>query len=167
MHHIMTTPCILYQYAFQIGTCISYLKSENTKYTRWTGPQSVKLFIFLLLDLRQPDRKLDGFPIPNSHGLVGNVDWGESLAVVACNFPGLNKALGRELINQSCRAKLCWWYIFKSIWSSRNQSPLVVEDSLFQVLGCTLISFTIVNKENSSSNFVLSLFHVSLFDEYF
>ena len=24
------------------------------------------------------------------NGLVGNVDWGESLAVVACEFPGLN-----------------------------------------------------------------------------
>ena len=45
-------------------------------------------------------------------------------------------------------------------WSSRTQSPLVVEESLFQALGCTFISFTIVNKENPSSNFVLSLFHV-------
>ena len=24
------------------------------------------------------------------NGLVGNVDWGESLVVVACEFPGLN-----------------------------------------------------------------------------
>ena len=31
--------------------------------------------------------------MPNSHGLVGNVDWGESLAVVACEFPGLNMRL--------------------------------------------------------------------------
>ena len=36
-----------------------------------------------------------------------------------------------------------------------------------QVLGCNLNLFTIVNKETSSSNFVLSLFHVSWFDEYF
>ena len=36
------------------------------------------------------DRRPDGFPIPNSHGLVGNVDWGESLTVVTCEFPGLN-----------------------------------------------------------------------------
>ena len=33
---------------------------------------------------------MDGFPIPNNHGLVGNVDWGGSLTVVACEFPGLN-----------------------------------------------------------------------------
>ena len=24
------------------------------------------------------------------NGLVGNVDWGESLTVIACEFPGLN-----------------------------------------------------------------------------
>ena len=34
---------------------------------------------------------MNGFPIPNSHGLVGNVDWGESLTVVACEFMGLNR----------------------------------------------------------------------------
>ena len=28
------------------------------------------------------------------NGIVGNVDWGESLTVVACKFPGLNRALG-------------------------------------------------------------------------
>ena len=33
---------------------------------------------------------MDGFPTPNSHGIVGNIDWGESLAVVAYKFPGLN-----------------------------------------------------------------------------
>ena len=49
-------------------------------------------------------------------------------------------------------------YLQKS-WSSTTQSPLVVEESLSQKLGCTLISFT-DNKENSSSNLVLSLFHV-------
>ena len=44
------------------------------------------------------DCKPDGFPIPNSHGLVGNVDWGESLAVVAYEFPGLNRFLGLAII---------------------------------------------------------------------
>ena len=47
--------------------------------------------IFLLLDLRWPDCKPDEFPIPNSHGLVGNVDWGGSLAVAAYKFPSLNR----------------------------------------------------------------------------
>ena len=32
----------------------------------------------------------DRFPIPNSNGLVRNIYWGESLTVVACDFPGLN-----------------------------------------------------------------------------
>ena len=39
---------------------------------------------------------MDGFPIPNSHGLVGKVDWGESLAVVAYEFPGLNSFCARR-----------------------------------------------------------------------
>ena len=65
------------------------------------------------------------------------------------------------------RAKLCWWNLFRSLWSSGTRNPLVAEESLSQALGCTLISFTIVNKENYSFNFVLSLFHVSWFDEYF
>ena len=42
------------------------------------------------------DRKPDGFPIPKSHGLVGNVDWGESLAVVSYDFPGLNSSGARR-----------------------------------------------------------------------
>ena len=56
-------------------------------------------------------------------------------------------------------------YLQKS-WSIRTQNPLVAEESLFQELGCTLISFTIVNKDNPSSNFVLSLFHVTWFVKY-
>ena len=39
------------------------------------------------------DLKMDGFPIPNSNRLVGNVYWGEFLTVVTCDFLGLNKAL--------------------------------------------------------------------------
>ena len=30
------------------------------------------------------------------NGLVGNVDWGESLTVVACEFPGLNRIGARR-----------------------------------------------------------------------
>ena len=30
------------------------------------------------------------------NGLVGNVDWGESLSVVSCEFPGLNSSGGRR-----------------------------------------------------------------------
>ena len=52
-----------------------------------------KTHLFLLLDLRYPNCKPDGFPTPNSHGLVGNVVWGESLAVVACDFPSHDKGI--------------------------------------------------------------------------
>ena len=48
-----------------------------------------KAFV-LLLDLRYPNHKPDGFPTTNSHGLVGSIDWGESLTIDACEFPGLN-----------------------------------------------------------------------------
>ena len=51
-----------------------------------------KTFV-LLLDLRYLEHKPDGFPTPNSHGLVRNVDWGESLTVVSCEFPGLKTFL--------------------------------------------------------------------------
>ena len=55
-----------------------------------------KTLLFLLLDPWYPDRKPDGFPTPNSHGLVGNVDWGESLVVVAYKFLGFNIFLALE-----------------------------------------------------------------------
>ena len=31
------------------------------------------------------------------NGLVGNVDWGESLTVVSCDFPGLNMTIAIKL----------------------------------------------------------------------
>ena len=64
-------------------------------------------------------------------------------------------------MNHTWRAKLCWWYLFRSLWSSRTQNPLVAEESLFK-----LNSFTIVNKENHYSKCVLNIFHISWFDEY-
>ena len=50
--------------------------------------------------------------------------------------------------------------------SNRTQNHLVAEESLFQALGCNLISFTISNKENPYSKSVMNIFHVSWFDEY-
>ena len=64
------------------------------------------------------------------------------------------------------RAKLCCRCLFRSLWSSGTQNPLVAEESLSQALGCNLNSFTIVNKENPSSKCVLNVFHVLWFDEY-
>ena len=74
--------------------------------------------------------------------------------------------MGRALINHTWRAKLWWWCLLRSLWSSRTQNPLVAEESLFQALGCNLNSLTIVNKENPYSKCVLNVFHVSWFDEY-
>ena len=66
------------------------LKPKTTKIYTVDRAATGKTFVFFYFDLRYPDHKPDRFPIPNSHGLVGNVDWGESLAVVSCEFPGLN-----------------------------------------------------------------------------
>ena len=58
----------------------------------------------------------------------------------------INRRLG-EGINQSIleRKVMLVVYLQKS-WSSRTHNPLVAEESLFQALGCTLISFTILIK---------------------
>ena len=69
-------------------------------------------------------------------------------------------------MNHTWRAKLCWWCLFISLWSSITQNPLVAEKFLSQALGCNMNSFTIVNKENPSSKCVLNVFHVLWFDEY-
>ena len=62
--------------------------SQNTK-TRWAGPQPVKLqFCFLTYGSRTANRMDSLFQTVN--GLVGNVDWGESLTAATCDFPGLN-----------------------------------------------------------------------------
>ena len=39
------------------------------------------------------------------------------------------------------RAKLCWWIVYRSLWSSETQNPLVAEEFLSQTLGCNLNSF--------------------------
>ena len=80
--------------------------------------------------------------------------------------PSINKGLGEGVKHIYLKAKLCWWSLFKSLWSSGTQNPLVAEESLSQELGCNLNSFIIVNKENPSSTCVLNVFHVSWFDEY-
>ena len=68
-------------------------KTKNTKIYTVDRATTGKTFYFCYLTYGSRTTKLDGFPIPNSHGLVGNVDWGESLAIVACEFPGLNTIL--------------------------------------------------------------------------
>ena len=56
------------------------------------------------------------------------------------------------------RENLCWWYIFK-VLEQQNSESFGGRGVL--VSGVGLYSYLIVNKENYSSNIVLSLFHVS------
>ena len=90
MHHIVTAPCILYQPAFYIGTCISYFKSKNTKIYTVDRATTGKTFVFVTLTYgsRIANRMDSLYQIVN--GLVGNIDWGEYLTVVAYEFPSLN-----------------------------------------------------------------------------
>ena len=54
-----------------------------------TGKASV--FVTLTYSSRTANRTDSLYQTVN--GLVGNVDWGESLTVASCEFPGLNTGL--------------------------------------------------------------------------
>ena len=91
MHHIVTTPCILYQSTILDRHLHIILKTNKLKKIHG-GPDHNRLnTLFWLIDLRYLDRKPDGFPIPNNNEIVGNIYWGESLAVVTYDFEGLNR----------------------------------------------------------------------------
>ena len=66
------------------------LKVKKNKIYTVDRAATSKTLYFCYLTYGSRTAKPDGFPIPNSHGLVWNIDWGESLAVVACDFLGLN-----------------------------------------------------------------------------
>ena len=56
-------------------------------------------------------------------------------------FQSINRGLGEGINQSSLERKVMLVVYLQKSWSSRAQSPLVVEDSLSQNLGCTLISF--------------------------
>ena len=104
MHHIVTTPCILHQSTYQIGTCISYLKSKNKIYTVDRAATGKTLcFCFLTYGSRTANRMDSLYQTVN--GIVGNVEWGESLVVVSCEFPGLNSFGARRRASSAWLAK--------------------------------------------------------------
>ena len=51
-----------------------------------------KAFVCVGPTVARPQNRTDSL-YQAINGLVGNVDWGQSLSVVACEFPGLNKFL--------------------------------------------------------------------------
>ena len=52
--------------------------------------QPVKLFVLFYLTYGSQTANQTDSLYQKFNGLVGNVDWGESLTVAACDFPGLN-----------------------------------------------------------------------------
>ena len=55
----------------------------------WAAIGKASVFVTLTYS-RQTANRTDSL-YQTVNGLVGNVDWGESLTVVSCEFPGLNK----------------------------------------------------------------------------
>ena len=53
-----------------------------------------------------------------------------------------NRGLGEGINQSSLESKVMLVVYLQNSWSSRDQSPLVAEESLSQALGCTLVSFT-------------------------
>ena len=52
-----------------------------------------KAFVFVTLTYGSQTANRTDSLYQTVNGLVGNVDWGESLAVAACEFPGLNTSI--------------------------------------------------------------------------
>ena len=69
------------------------------------------------------NHKLDGFPTPNSHVLVGNVDWGESLAIVSCEFHASTVSGARR------RATSAW--LAGEIYFLEVTPPVIVQKAVY------------------------------------
>ena len=54
----------------------------------------------------------------------------------------INRGLGEGINQSSLESKVMLVVYLQKSSSSRTQSPFIVEESLSQALGCTLISFT-------------------------
>ena len=63
-------------------------------------------------------------------------------------------------MNHYWRAKLCWWYIFRSIGEAELRVLWLQRIPCLRSWVVILSHSLIVNKDNSSCNIVLSLFHV-------
>ena len=72
---------------------IIFKSKKNTKIYTVDRAVTGKAFVFVTLTYGSWTANWTDSPIPNSRGLVGNVDWGGSLAVVAYKFPGLNRLI--------------------------------------------------------------------------
>ena len=72
-----------------LGMCIAYIKSKNYKNSVDRAATGKTLcFVTLTYGGRTANQTDSLYQTVN--GIVGNVDWGESLTVAACDFPGPN-----------------------------------------------------------------------------
>ena len=72
----------------------------------------------------------------------------------------INRGLGVGINQSRLERKVMMVVYLQKSWSSRTQSPLVAGNPCLRSWVVLLSHSLIVNKENSSSNLVLSLFHV-------
>ena len=85
----------LYHLALLIRHLHIIRKSKNTKYTVDRSATGKTFVLLLDLTLTYGSRTANWTDSLHQtvNGLVGNVDWGESFAIVACDFLGLNTFL--------------------------------------------------------------------------
>ena len=119
MHHIVTIPSIFSTLHCYLGTCISYIKSKNTKFTLDRAATGKTLcFVTLTYGSRTANRtdSLD----QTVNGLVGNVDWEDFFTVVTYEFPGPNRigtrrrAASAWLAVERCFLRLPYQQIFEA-----------------------------------------------------
>ena len=73
----------------------------------------------------------------------------------------INRGLGEGIKRMNFgREKLCWWYIFKNLGAAELRVLWLQRSPCLRSWVVLLSHSLIVNKKNSSSNLVLSLFHV-------
>ena len=72
------------------------LKSKNTKIYTVDRAVTGKTLVFVTLTYGSRTANRTDSPYQTVNGLVGNVEWGESLSVVSCEFPGLNSSGARR-----------------------------------------------------------------------
>ena len=145
----------------------SILKSKTTKIYMVDRATTGKTFVFVTLTYGSRTANQTDSLYQTVNGLVGNVDWGESLTVVACDFLGLNTC--------SYNSSPATWLTIcclKSDWQILRDATCISYTFLLSA-SATLFSFPfmcLISKTNShkNSNHIAFLaFRVGWLNKYF